>query len=122
MTYIQLKQERYLLKTSIGPKEIHPRSFNYTKILALIDSGAGEDEILPLLTTPELKDGVYEGYISPQHNVMYIKHTTTSSSKTYWAGQVVEGLKIDEVKNPTYAGIYPSLESMQEDWPEYFIW
>ena len=122
MIYIHLKQERYLLKTSIGPKEIHPRSFNYNKILTLLTSNAGEDEILPLLVPPKLENGIYEAYISYEHNVMYIKHTVaTSLSETYWAGQAIEGLRIDEIKNPTYAGVYSSLESMQEDWPEYFI-
>ena len=122
MTYIQLKQGKYLLKTSIGPKVITPTSFNYNKILRLVDSDTEESKILTLLETPDVSNGIYEAYLHETTNkLLYTYWSGNKSDKeTRWATEDTD-FASNYLSESKYLGVYNSLESIQEDWPEYFI-
>jgi hypothetical protein len=122
MTYIQLKQNRYLIKTSKGPKVINPESFNYHKIVSLLENNSEESEILPLLEPPDLPNGVYEVYLNEQVNKLFYKHWAHSASfsQTLWVTKPSERASTDTCV-AKYIGTYASIQSIQEDWPEYFI-
>jgi len=118
MRYIQLTNDSYVLYTPQGLKTITKKSFHYHKIQKLVRQGADADEILPLLESPLLLNGLYEAYL--QDDKMIYLHTEENGIQ-----KVVElmtnrllGETLDET-TAEFMGVYASLDDLMEDWPEY---
>lgn len=123
MQYIQVTNETLILKTSKGSQQLSPRSFNYNKLKRLLEEGAEEEEVLPLLEPVDLPDGVFEAFLVPATNEFYYIHMVDSEtegcvSKTYWTSRNPEGVN---AKDKRLLGVYTSLGDLKMDWPEYFV-
>lgn len=128
MHYIQLTNDSYILNTSVGVHTLTIKSFNFSKIKKLINEGAKEEEILPLLLPPKINDGVYEAYLVEELNVMIYKHYKDPESK--WLGDDLEkyigvlgktAVADTYIDNAKFMGIYTSLDELEADWPEYAL-
>ena len=125
MQYIQLTDSSYILSTSEGTKTITNRSFNYNKIKHLIDLGATEEEILPLTVPPVLEDGLYEAYLIPKLDAMYVSHKTQGNVDYIWVSKEFEDRRyaLDDIPSEAkqYLGMYTSMNDVYADWPEYTL-
>jgi hypothetical protein len=125
MRYIHLTNDSYILHLSTGLTTVTLKSFNFHKIKKLINKGAEEAEILPLLETPPLPDGIYEAYPVDSEHFYYLHTSKTGTQQLKRLGndEVIIALaeeKKTELK-PFFAGVYASLEDLEEDWPEYLF-
>lgn len=116
MQYIHLTNDSYIIKTSYGVFPLTRKSFNFTKIKKLLAKGASEEELRPLFKAPSLPNGLYEAYLIDTNNTLYYKHITDTEVD----------VKSFNSKNPnpskgSFLGVYPSLEDLMADWPEYIL-
>lgn len=119
MRYIHLNNDSYILYTSKGMVTLTTKSFNFHKIKNFLDKNVEEEEILPLLETPELPDGVFEAYLSKDNQMLY-KHFSNDPKKQ------VRVLKLndfgaDSIEDLTFIGVYASKKDLMDDWPEYLL-
>ncbi len=63
MQYIHLSDDSYILHTSEGITTLTRKTFNFHTIKRMINEGAEEDQIFPLLEPPELPDGLFELFL-----------------------------------------------------------
>ena len=123
MQYIQMTNDTLVVSTSKGSHQLNTRSFNYNKLKKLLESGADEEEVLPLLEPVELPEGIYEAYLIPSSNDLYYIHMEDSEtqgciSKTVWVtGRPMDSKTLDK----RLLGVYASLLDLKMDWPEYFF-
>ena len=122
MRYIHLSNDSYILYLSGGSKTLTRKSFNFNKIKNLINKGATEEEIIPLLVAPKITDGLYEAYLILDQNIMFIVHLIDTPQgfkrDIDYLGKDPNNLKMDDSK---CLGIYTSKEDLLTDWPEYII-
>lgn len=121
MQYIHLNDDSYILHTSEGMTTLNRKSFNFHRIKKLISEDAEEGEILSLLETPSLPDGLYELYLHPDSDTMAIKHLKDGGSVT-WTNLNNENTIIN-TDNPfvEFIGVYASEQDIMADWPEYCL-
>jgi len=123
MQYIHLNDDSYILHTSQGIKNLNRKSFNFNKIKRMINKGAAEEDILPLLVTPELPDGIYQAYIVPEEHAMYYMHMTKHPQEgvVHTSYNLAGEQKHFTAHSATFVGVYASKADLVLDWPEYTI-
>lgn len=122
MQHIHLNDDSYILHTSKGITTLNRRSFNFNKIKTLIKKGAEEADILPLLSIPEMPNGIFELYLHVDSNTMLIKHMLHGGMTTNWSNLNNVSTIINHQEAPLqYQGVYVSVEDIMEDWPEYIL-
>lgn len=125
MRYIHLNSDSYIIHLSTGLVTLTTKSFNFHKIKKLIEAKASEEELLPLLVIPEMPNGLYEAYLYPNKQQMAYLHVALDGDKTLYGLQKNQQITItDKVKkelNENFIGVYASLESLIDDWPEYLL-
>ena len=124
MQYIQLSNSSFILHTSKGLVTLTNRSFNFNKIKNLVDNGAEEDQILPLLEVPELSEGIFEAYELPAVNCIVVMHRSEDEKiPTYRIldGNSIAEIDINELSDSHFRGVYTSMKEVMEDFPEYVI-
>lgn len=121
MQHVKLSNDKYIIQTSKGMYTLTPCSFNFNKIKKLINYNASEEEILPLLKTPELPDGVYKAYLIPSQGVMHIMHIKETPLDVIKLYTTMDGTEINEPNDAKFVGIYASKQELIADWPEYTI-
>lgn len=128
MRYIHLNNDSYIIYLSTGIRTVTRTSFNFNKIKRLINNGANEAQILPLLKIPSLPNGIYEAYteINKKTNRLVYLHTapdgvqklqdfTTGYELTLSPSELI----LSDDMN--FVGVYASFEALTEDWPEYLL-
>ena len=122
MQHIHLNDDSYILHTSKGITTLSRRSFNFHKIKTLIKKGAEESDILPLLETPEMPNGIFELYRHPNSDTLIIKHILNGGISVEWTNlnNVNLVLSVDEAPLE-YMGVYVSEQDIMADWPEYLL-
>lgn len=120
MQYIHLNDDSYILHTSKGIATLNRKTFNFHTIKHLINKGVEECEVLPLLETPELPNGLYELYLSKDINVMHIKHIQKEGGVT-WSSLNSAQVHDVSAENVTFVGVYANEQDIMADWPEYII-
>lgn len=126
MHYVKLVNNNVLLRTSEGVVTLTPRSFNFRKVLRLLDKGAEEEEVLPLLVTPKLPDGLFEVYVNEEANYLILhnyveKEGGTQEITTEVFGTTESYRNLPKTKLTDLAGVYASKAAVIEDWPEYML-
>jgi hypothetical protein len=121
MRYIHLTTDSYILYTSTGVHQLTNKSLNFHKIKRLIlqNKDIAEEEILPYLEKVELKEGLYEAYLTASKKLVYAHYADKNSSEA-----MIYNLSGEEVPSSftvTFLGVYASLKELMEDWPEYLI-
>lgn len=120
MQYIHLNDDSYILHTSEGMTTLNRKSFNFHTIKSLINKGADEDKVLPLLETPELPNGLYELYLDENNNDMHIKHMK-KEGEVNWSTLGSGNPGAITADSGTFMGVYASEQDIMSDWPEYII-
>jgi hypothetical protein len=124
MRYIQLNNDSFILYLSTGLKTITKKAFNYYKIQKLINKGADESQIIPLLQIPPLPEGTYEAYQINDEQMVYL-HTAPNGVQTLknikTDGKVHLASEEFPQLDKQFVGVYASLDSLIEDWPEYLF-
>ena len=123
MQYIKLNNDSYILHTSKGATQFTRNSFNFHKIQKLVEEGAEEEVIAPLLEAPELPDGIYMLYKDPIVNKLFYKHSIFRNGKLdeyyCWLHKPLEqGQDWDTYE---FLGNYSSIQDIKYDWPEYLL-
>lgn len=123
MQYIHLNDDSYILHTTQGVKNLNRKSFNFNKIKRMIKKGAAEEDILPLLITPKLPEGIYQAYIVPEEQAMYYMHIAEHPEEgvVNTSYSLAGEQKHFTVHSATFVGVYASKSDLIEDWPEYTI-
>lgn len=123
MRYIHLNDDSYIIHMTKGMVTLNRKSFNFNKIKRMLRNDAAEGDILPLLTTPCLNDGIYQAYLIPKENIMFINHLVETPSgmetTTDWLSRSSDSkFDKDDIK---FMGVYASKADLIADWPEYTI-
>lgn len=125
MQYVLLSDNSYILQLSTHMEVIEPKRFYFRKIKKLIDAGTEEETILPLLQIPPLPNGVFEAYEFPDDGQMLYLHIDLKGTrKIYDLNRNQEVTLSSEAESNLYqnfAGVYASIEELQDDWPEYLF-
>lgn len=125
MRYIQLSNDSYILHFSTGLHTLTRKSFHYNKIKKLIEQGADETTILPLLKFPDLPNGIFEAYEDTKTNKLQYIHINPAGIKTVVELKTGKKLSLTEEEEkqlqPFFVGVYTSEEDIIEDWPEYML-
>ena len=123
MQYIHLNDDSYILHTSKGMTTLNRKTFNFHTIKNLIKKGAEEAQILPLLETPKLPDGLFELFIHEEEDkpaVLSVKNTK-SDGNPVWGPLGGTGLCHPYEDDSDYLGMYACEADMISDWPEYCL-
>tara|TARA_R110000744_G_scaffold318005_1_gene424558 strand:+ start:109 stop:471 length:363 start_codon:yes stop_codon:yes gene_type:complete len=120
MHYVQLADDVIILSTSKGSHTLNRYTFNFNKIVELLKIESTEDVILPLLEKPSTPEGVYFVYLDPMSNKIFINHKKDGGQAVSILGEEhsPSDFKPEEY---TFLGVYISIESIYEDWPEYAL-
>lgn len=127
MQYIQLSDDSYILNTSKGMDIITRKKLNFNRIKTLIDKGAEEPEILPLLETQPLPDGIIELYIHKENNTLLLRKFSEESPEKPMCSSLIESKNPVNINKHTidrdleFLGVYVSEEDIMVDWPEYIL-
>lgn len=125
MQYIQLKKDTYIVQTSEGPKTIHPYMLNFNKVLRLLKQNAKEEDILALLDSTELHDGIYEAYYHKDSNNIFYSFFAKEPKNLRDAALISlkdNGIATDISKEDCeFLGVYASLQDIKLEWPEYSL-
>jgi len=121
MQYIHLNNDSYIIHTSQGAFTLTRESFNFNKVKRLLSNDAEEDKVLPLLTPPELPDGVFKAFLTYSGEVMYILHYQEEDGTITTTCQNFNGVNMAHSPDAKLMGIYASKEDLILDWPEYTI-
>ena len=122
MQYIHLNDDSYILRTSEGMTTLNRKTFNFHTIKALLKKGAEEEDILPLLKTPDMPNGIFELYLHQKTDTMMIKHTTDGGVAVEWTRLNNETTVChDEDGARKFVGVYVSEQDIMADWPEYLL-
>lgn len=124
MHYIHLNDDTYILNTVNGAVTLTRRNFNFNKIKNMIKQKRPEEEILPLLTAPELPEGIYQFYLVPTSNQVFYHHledTATGIKETFKDMSGDEIPHIPDEMPRKLLGVYTSVQEIILDWPEYTI-
>lgn len=123
MRYIQLNNDSLIIYTSEGLITITNKSFNFHKIKRLLDKGAEEEDVIHLLATPKLDNGIFEAYLDKIKDALVYKwYPPVSTVDPIFYS--IEGVAFygDECNMPKeFLGVYPSVKDILMDWPEYVI-
>ena len=113
LKYIQTPDDTLTIMMPTGPIVVTRHSFNYKKIVNLLPS-IDLSELEPLLTAPDLPNGVFHAYLMDE-KISAIHYTDSQ-----W--EIVLNGKVDYWQdNGTFLGVYVSTDDIVQDYPEYFI-
>jgi hypothetical protein len=124
MQHIQLDNNSFILNINGTLTTITRKSFNFNKISKLLKEEAPEENIVPLLKTPDLSNGVYEIYIFPSTDAIFYKHFTkgsTTPTTLTVLGNTKQHSSIPKDWENYFVGVYASEADIKADWPEYFL-
>ena len=122
MQHIHLNDDSYILHTSKGMTTLNRKSFNFHTIKTLLKKGAEEVDILPLLETPSMPDGIFELYLHQSTDTMMIKHILADGTCVEWTRLNNVTVECDDVHNTSkFVGVYVSEQDIMADWPEYLL-
>ena len=123
MQYIQLSNS-YIINTLQGTYTLTKESFHFNKIKRLLAKNVSENEILPLLKSPKLSNGVYKAYLILDTKEMYYVHIQNTDIEIIQEFNMLNGTDFKEITDKQiteFMGIYTSKEELISDWPEYLI-
>ena len=122
MHYVQLADDIIILSTSKGVFTLNQYTFNFNKIIELVKAGSAEDLVLTLLEKPDTPNGTYFVYLDTITRKIFISHKKDDTETISVLGSSNE---LDQNSfSPaeyTFLGVYISVESIYEDWPEYAL-
>lgn len=125
MQYVLLSDNSYIVQLSTHMEVIEPKRFYFRKIKKLIDTGADEASILPLLKIPPLPNGVFEAYEFPEDGQLLYLHIDLAGVRTVRDlnshKEVHLSSEAESKLYQNFAGVYASIEELQDDWPEYLF-
>ena len=122
MQYIHLNDDSYILRTSEGMTTLNRKTFNFHTIKTLLKKGAEEEDILPLLKTPSMPNGIFELYLHQPTDTMMLKHILNGGIDVEWTRlNNNETFCNDEANARKFVGVYVSEQDIMADWPEYLL-
>jgi hypothetical protein len=127
MQYIHLNDDSFIIQTSQGTHNVSRTSFNFNRLTKLIrKEDVIEKEILDLLVTPDLPDGVFQAYLYKKLDQLVYQHIREVGTGVVSAFFNIKGenFPVDSKtfkSTYTFLGIYASKEEVLLDWPEYVI-
>lgn len=117
MQYIRLANDAYILKLESKVYNFNKNSFNFHKIKKLISNKASKEEILPLLTTPKLPNGIFKAYVNSKNELYYIN--VTNKEKNIY--MLKKDADVSTGADDNFLGVYASVKDIIADWPEYLF-
>lgn len=125
MHYVVLSDNSYIVQLPSKLEIVEPKRFNFRKIKKLIDTGANEEAILPLLEIPPLPNGVFEAYEFLEDGQMLYLHIDLGGVRKIYDLNKNKEVQLSALAESTlyknFAGVYASIEELQDDWPEYLF-
>lgn len=116
--HILMADKSIILQLSTGPKTITPRSFNYNKIVKLLPTT--EEELLPLLQTPPLPNGIFYFYLD-DHDKYWVTIIHKDTSNLLLRNSNFIHTRGFPTKHRELLGTYASIDDIKFDFPELFI-
>jgi len=122
MQHVHLNDDSYILHTSKGMTILNRKTFNFHRIKTLLKKGVEEETVLPLLVTPSMPNGIFELYLHEDTDTMLIKHIINGGISTDWSKlNNTDNVRIPEVEELKFIGMYVSEQDIMADWPEYLL-
>ena len=121
LPYLLTNDDTIIIQLSSGPKFVYLYSFNYWKIKKNIET-LTEDEILELLKTPPLPDGIRRLHVIK--NKLFLIHIQDTSESSYILdGGMFRNTTADVAGTPgsKFLGVFATTDDIKDAFPEYFI-
>ncbi|AGM47036.1 hypothetical protein AD45P3_00490 [Alteromonas phage vB_AmaP_AD45-P3] len=125
MNYIALNNDTYVLRfngktTRISKKQ----TVGFSRIVQILKEGGDKEEIIKILSEKQIKRPV-RLYLSTKSNQMtavflnddgYLRYLDLKSGKEY-----TPHANFENEPDTDFVGLYASLNSVKEEWPEYCL-
>ena len=118
LTHVLLPDGTIIFQLPAGSHFVTPLSFNYRKIYRNLP--ISEEDLLPLLKTPLLPDGIFYLY---QHDdtISYHQISNTTNNRFILKDGKFRSYSTNDQNYQKHIGVYASLTDIINDYPEYFL-